>query len=239
MKKISIAILALTLCTTSVFAKKIFEFKTGIVESVGKEKSNVMGFKSSSTINSTMYFRDYGNEYVEVGEATSDDGKKSKIMTKVKNGVVYHVDYDEKMIMKMDTKSLGGKFKQQDLEELKKAFGIKKVGEEKILGYKCDVYEGDSIKIWSHKGIELRSKMTIMKGVTSQKVANNVKFNVPVGDDKFKLPDFPIKTMKEIMQMDSGSNKDIDLNDENMQLPSGLGDLLSPEQMEQLGDLLK
>lgn len=239
MKRLGMLVLALTLCATSVFAKKIFEFKTGIVESVSKENSNVMGFKSSSTTNSTMYFRDYGNEYVEVGEATSDDGAKSKVMTKVKDGVVYHVDYDEKMIMKMDTKSLGGKFKQQDLEELKKAFGIKKVGEEKILGYKCDVYEGDSIKIWSYKGIELRSKMTIMKGVTSQKVANNVKFNVPVGDDKFKLPDFPIKTMQEMMKMDSGANKDMDLNDENIQLPSDLGDLLSTEQLEQLGDLLK
>ena len=70
--------------------------------------------------------------------------------------------------------------------------GGKKIGDEKFLGYTCEIWDVMGAKQWMYKGTVLKLEMTVM-GIKTVKEAVSAKFNVSVADKHFKLPDFPIQ----------------------------------------------
>jgi len=175
--KIWSVVFALILATNALNAQtKRYEIKSGIIEYAISGGGNMMGIKTQIEGTSKAFFKEWGE--VELHEERT----KSIIMgreenthqtTKIHNGKVYVVDYEQKTIVNGT-----------------------KTGEESVLDYLCEVWETPKIKLWLHKGVMLKSKVKVM-GITHTTEATNIQFNISVSDDDLKLPDFPIKTMEE------------------------------------------
>lgn len=209
---------------------KRYEVKSGIIEYTTSGGGNMMGIKTQITGMGKAVFKEWGN--VELRQ----DVTKSIIMgreeqteqtTKIVNGNVYVVDYDQKAIVQYDASTLM-QTQHKDLgkstKELMHAMGAKQIGEEAVLDYTCEVWESPLVKLWLYKGVMLRSKANIM-GITHTTDATNVQFDVPVSDEDLALPDFPVKTMQEI-QKNKGTS------------PSEMPQM-TPEQMQQMQEMMK
>lgn len=218
---------ALILTVSTLHAEtKRYEVKSGIIEYAVSGGGDMMGIKTQIEGKNKAIFKEWGN--VELYEDTT----KSVIMgteehtrqtTKIDNGNVYVVDYVQKIIVQYAPEMLL-QSEHKDLtkgsKEILLAMGGKKIGEETILGYVCEVWEAQQIKLWLHKGIMLKSEVNIM-GMTHTTVATDIKLDTSVSDEDLKLPDFPVKTMDESMK-----------NNNNM--PQ-----MTPEQMQQMQEMMK
>jgi len=232
MKQIKIlsAVFALILATVNLNAEtKRYEIKSGIIEYAISGGGNMMGIETKTEGKSKAFFKEWGE--VELHEETT----KSVIMgreenthqtTKINNGKVYVVDYEQKTIVQYEyDPSMLGHSEHKDLaksgKEMMLAMNATKTGEESVLDYLCEVWETPKIKLWLHKGVMLKSKVKVM-GITHTTEATNIQFNISVSDEDFKLPDFPIKTMEE----------------NNGNTPSQMPQM-TPEQMQQMRDMMK
>ena len=206
---------------------KRYEVKSGIIEYTVKGGGNMMGIQTKIEGTSKALFNEWGK--VELHEDTT----KSVIMgreehtrqtTKIDNGKVYVVDYEQKVIVQYDPATLM-QSEHKDIAKSSKemilSMGGKKIGEESIQGYACEVWETPQIKLWLHKGILLRSEANIM-GITHTTEATDIKLDASVSDEDLKLPDFPIQTMEESMK------------NNNSNMPQ-----MTPEQMQQMQEMMK
>jgi hypothetical protein len=135
---------------------------------------------------------------------------------------VFVVDYEQKVIVQYDPDTLmQSEYKDiaKNSKEMLLAMGGKKIGEETIQGYACEVWETPQIKLWLHKGIMLKSVANIM-GITHSTEAININLDASVSDADLKLPDFPIQTMEESMKKNN--------------MPQ-----MTPEQMQQMQEMMK
>lgn len=213
---------------------KRYEIKSGIIEYVISGSMNMMGMQSKTEGTGKMLFKEWGNVELHYEEkTTSVMGRieKQKELTKMENGKFYAVDYDEKVIITHSPEMLkDAKYNNiQKGKEMMKQMGGKKVGEEKVLGYKCEIWEFMQSKIWMHKGVLLKSESNIM-GTKHTTEARSVKFNVKISDEDLKLPDFPVKSMQQMMQ----ERMQMPQNDAPDQMPQ-----MTPEQMQQMQEMLK
>lgn len=230
MKQIKIWAVVFTLILTVSFLQaetKRYEVKSGIIEYTVSGSGNMMGIQTKTEGKSKILFKEWGN--VELRE----DRVKSVIMgreeqtrqtSKIENGKVYVVDHSHKIIVQYDPSTLM-RSEHKDLvkssKEMILSMGGKKVGEETIQGYKCEVWKTPQIKIWLHKGIMLKSEANIM-GITHLTEAMNIILNTSVSDEDLKLPDFPIQTMEESMK------------NNNSEMPQ-----MTPEQIQQMQEMMK
>jgi hypothetical protein len=230
MKQIKLWAILFTLIFTvsSIQAEtKRYEVKSGIIEYTVNGSGNMMGIQTKTEGKSKILFKEWGN--VELRE----DRVKSVIMgreeqthqtSKIENGKVYVVDYAHKIIVEYDPNTLM-QSEHKDLvkssKEMILSMGGKKVGDETIQGYTCEVWKTPQIKIWLHKGIMLKSEANIM-GITHLTQATNITLNTSVSDEDLKLPDFPIQTMEESMK------------NNNSEIPK-----MTPEQMQQMQEMMK
>ena len=227
-------VFALILAVSTINADtKRYEIKSGIIEYAVKGGGNMMGIKTQIEGTSKAFFKEWGN--VELNEETT----KSVIMgreenthqsTKINNGKVYVVDYEQKTIVQYEyDPSMLGHSEHKDLaksgKEMMLSMNGTKTGEESVLDYVCEVWETPKIKLWLHKGVMLKSKVKVM-GITHTTEATNIQFNISISDDDLKLPDFPIKTMEEKMKEDNGNTPS--------QMPQ-----MTPEQMQQMQEMMK
>jgi len=212
---------------------KMYELQSGIVEYEISSGGSMMGVKTSTKGTKTLYFKDWGNvnlmreiKTVEI----NGKGKSENSLAKFENGIVYSVDEEEKIIMKMDMKDAvnamgqGKSSMTQTGREMMQQMGGKKVGEESILGYSCEVWEFQWGKVWGHKGIPLKTQSTMM-GISQQEIAKKVQFGVTVPASKFVLPNYPIRSMDEMMM-------------QNFEKSSAKEDM-SPEEVKELKELMK
>ena len=224
--KIGSAIVILMLMVNLLHADtKRYEVKSGIIEYTTTGSGEMMGIKTQMSGKSKLIFKDWGN--VELHQSTT----KSVVMgreehtqdtTKIENGKVYVVDYEQKLIIEHDPSSL--MFSQhKDLtkssKEILRDMGAKKVGEESVHGYTCQVWEMPQMKLWLYKGIALKSQANLM-GITNTMEAIHIHLDVTVSDEEFKLPDFPHKTIQK-------SNTPPDMPQ------------MTPEQMQQMHEMMK
>jgi len=219
---------ALILSVSTLHAEtKRYEIKSGIIKYTVKGGGNMMGIQTKIEGTSKALFSNWGN--VELHEDTT----KSIIMgreehtrqtTKIDNGKVYVVDYEQKVIVQYDPSALM-QSEHKDLAKSSKemilAMGGKKTGEASIQGYDCEVWETQQIKLWLHKGVLLKSEANIM-GITHSTEATNINLDASVSDEDLKLPDFPIQTMEESMK------------NNNSNMPQ-----MTPEQMQQMQEMMK
>ena len=221
MKKIAIVLtlsLLLINCGKSETEKSVdnqykrYPVESGIVKYKTTTKGKVMGSNISGNGESTLYFKNYGA--LELTEDTSTQtteinlfGKKNKTeeknhsMTKMENGMVYSVDFDKKKIHKMENigaTMLKGVDVNKVGKEMLETMGGKKIANEKFQGYDCEVWDLNGNKQYFYKGIPLRSEMKMM-GITTITEATSVKFDTKVSDSKFKLPDFEVVEVENMM----------------------------------------
>jgi hypothetical protein len=198
---LSCFVLFLTGLTTA--GQKRYEYKSGIVEYRITAKGNMYGMTITEEGNSRLVFKDYGNIQIDSENTiTNSMGQKTvnKSLDKLDNDVLYSVDFQEKVITKAKLSELNDEMaKYRDVTALLKAEKAKKIGHEKILGYPCEIFQFKYGKIWIHKGIPLKSESDVM-GMKRVEIATSAKFNININDKEFILPNYPIKSWKEMIQ---------------------------------------
>jgi hypothetical protein len=197
-------ILMLIMALTAGFTKglKRYHVKSGIVEYKIEGSGNILGFKTSEQGTSKLVFKDWGNLEIKKEETTRSREGRVRSLTKFAGGTVYVVDFEERIIHKYSPEMLKD-MKDKDLsktgKEMLEAMGGKKVGNGKILGYPCEIWQAMGSKIWIYKGIPLKIYSNIM-GLKRTETAVRAEFDVKVADAVFKLPDYPVKKLEDEMR---------------------------------------
>lgn len=235
MKSVSLKLVVIfsIVFTLNLYAgQKRYEIKSGIIQYEVKSTGNVMGFATNAKGKSTLYFKDWGQLELNKDEITQESfgGKEiQKSMTKLEGNILYSVDYDEKVIIKYDINSMKNdqKLLIADKNFLKNNGG-KKIGTEKVLGYKCDIWEIHGQKVWIYKGIPLKMSGEMM-GIKTEEYATKATFNTTIPSKNFNLPNFPIKNFHEIISEERTEQNE---NNNNSMMPS-------QEDMNQFQDQMK
>ncbi len=177
---------------------KRYPVESGIVKYKTTIKGKVMGSNISGNGESTLYFKNYGALELTEDQSTQTTeinifGKKNKTeesnhsMTKMEN-------VGATMLKGVDVNKVG--------KEMLETMGGKKIGDEKFKGYDCEVWDLNGSKQYFYKGIPLRSEVEMM-GITTITEATSVKFDTKVSDSKFKLPDFEVVEIENMMGSES------------------------------------
>lgn len=231
MKKVSpVFVFLLILGTTYLFADmQRYLVKSGEVQYKITGNGSMMGIETKLEGESSLYFKDYGSIELTKEKTTQDIMGQKEIeedITKFENGMVYSVDLEEKVIykQKIPIDSDDELFQNRDENSLK-SIGGKMIGNDKVAGYKCDLWELNGAKICIYKGVPLKTE-TIVMGTTHTQVATSVKFNISIADDKFALPNYPIKSMSDIRAQ---RQEEMKQQMENM----------SPEEKKMMQDMMK
>ncbi len=232
MKRLTL-ILALAILTISAFAQnklKRYDVKSGIVEYETTISGKMMGSTISGGGTEKLFFKDWGA--IELKEAESSQTTTIKIfgkgktetenthsINKLDNGESYIVDFDKKQIyasrdMAMDmTKAFHPDADAGEVgESMLESMGGEKVGNEKFIGYDCEVWEFSGGKQWLYKGLMLKLEMTML-GITTITKATTAKFNINVANKFFNLPDFPIQKEEGYMDNEEYEDDMEDMND--------------------------
>lgn len=224
MKLLAVLLITFGLTTLSAETKR-YEVKSGIIEYSITHSGNMMGMQTQGSGKAKTVFKEWGSVELHSEESqTSTMGMKEhdKQMTKIEDGIVYTVDFDQKVIYKQSIEALansGDKDFVSAGKEMLTSMGGKKIGEDKFMGYDCEVWEMMTVKIWLHKGVMLKTEADMM-GIKNTMVATKVELDVSVPDDAFKLPDYPIKEGQQQNPMN--------------EMPQ-----MTPEQMQQMQDMMK
>ncbi|WP_198305626.1 hypothetical protein [Arcobacter vandammei] len=194
-------------CATSIFASqnRAYDVKSAIIEYaiVAESQNNKEYIKGSSK----MYFKDFGD--LEITDTTMiqkvfDEEEKERNIVKISKDTMFNVDFDEEIIYssKVASDENGSSRFVLNKENLEK-MGASWVGNETILGYKCDIWQLGDDRIWTYNAVPLRQISKSSSGMQMQeaKIAN---FNIDIKDDKFKLPNFPIKQIDEMFINEEG-----------------------------------
>jgi hypothetical protein len=106
-------------------------------------------------------------------------------------------------------------------KEMMKSMGGEKVGEEKFMGYTCEVWKMLAVKVWLYKGIMLKSESDMM-GMKHTTTATKIDFDTSVSNDDLKLPNFPIQKPPAMPKQEENN------------MPQ-----MTPEQMQQMQEMMK
>lgn len=213
---------------------KRYDVKSAVVHYRSKVSGIVMGSTISGSGTESLYFKDWGavelveEESTQTNEVNVFGTKKIETVdihtiNKMNNGENYHVDFDRKSItltriadtdLMQQTNTNATEVGKNMLESM----GGKKVGDEKILGYACEIWEILGAKQWMHKGVVLKLEATIM-GITTIKEATSAEFNISIADKYFNLPDFPIQEVEGFINNEEYDDE-VDEMDEKMEILS-------------------
>lgn len=190
---------------------KRYGLKSGMVHYKTKIKGKVMGSTINGSGTEELYFKNWGaielkktdekkTTHINIFGQKKTEVEENHTINKLDNGKSYSVDMKNKIIyvqrdpaMEM-VKTFGKGDAEKTGEKMLESLGGKKTGQDKILGYTCDVWEIPGGKQWIYKGIPLKLQMTVM-GITTTNEAVKAEFNRPVPDKYFKLPDYPIEEL--------------------------------------------
>jgi hypothetical protein len=194
---------------------KRYEVKSGIIEYQTSTEGNVMGFKIEGEGTKKVVFKDWGAvELVEEKKTENNMGQRSKThnLSKFDNGITYSVNFDDKKILKGDQKGMFNTLttSHDNMAEAGKSMlesmGGKKIGEDKIQSYECEIWEVMGQKVWLYKGLTLRMEVNVM-GIKTIEEAIMIKLNSSIDSEDLNLPDFPVMEL-EGMQMPALDNEE-------------------------------
>ncbi len=191
---------------------KRYEVKSAIVTYKTTITGKVMGSTITGSGAENLYFKNWGNVELKEEQSTQTTHTnifginktkidKTHVINKLDNGKSYTVDFKRKKIMlRRDgamemTKMFADGDVSKTAKQMLEGMGGKIVGQESILGYKCDIWDVMGTKQWLYKGLPLKIEATIM-GITTTSIATSAKFNVSVPDKYFELPNFQIEEME-------------------------------------------
>jgi hypothetical protein len=199
-KTLIFLICSLTLIASSTMAEsKRYTIKSGVVD---------YSISSSGTVKGTghgkLLFKDYGNlEISSQSLETTMMGMTdtTRDLNKFENGTIYSVDFEEQVIVEINPEAMQ-QFQGQDMSQMGldmlKAMGAEKSGTEKILGYSCDLWTAKGASFCLYQGVPLKTVIKTM-GMTQTSIATSARFKVSLSDSDFALPDYPHKTLDQMM----------------------------------------
>ncbi|MEA1914257.1 MAG: hypothetical protein U9N30_02975 [Campylobacterota bacterium] len=221
-------ILGLILCSNFLWASsKRYEVQSAIVHYTSSSQGEVFGMKTTSTGKSILTLKEWGA--VETMEETLSQSSMGQTdtthtLTKIDHDSVYLVDFDDKTITKVSNPMMK-KETAQSGKEMLESIGAKKIAQEEILGYPCEVWEGMGSKMWFYKGIMLKSEALSM-GINYTMIATDIQINISIEDEQFDLPNFPIQEgMKS--QHDDIPQEQMPSAQELQKMMQNLGDMFS------------
>lgn len=217
--------------TTLSAETKRYEVKSGIIEYTITHSGNMMGMAINGKGTAKTVFKEWGNVELHSEESQSTTmgmKEREQEMTKIDNGEVFIVDFNENVIYKY-TPELLANSENKDIiktgKEMLTGMGGKKIGEEKFMGYHCEIWQMMHVKLWLHKGLMLKSEADMM-GMKHSTVATKIDLDASVSDNDLKLPNLPIRSASEMMMYEDGGNQE--------PMPQ-----LTPEQMQQMQEMMK
>jgi hypothetical protein len=146
----------------------------------------------SSNGTETMYMDNNGKRSARYSELTTKSlGSTTKTNQIViqKDTIIYSIDMIKKTGVKqtfhIDPKDL--EKWEKTAEELYGDLGFKKIGEEVVIGKKCDIWEGMSTKVWIWQNLSLKSEINIFGKTLIE--AKKVEVGGSIDKSKFEIPD--------------------------------------------------
>ncbi|OQX72709.1 MAG: hypothetical protein B6D59_07790 [Campylobacteraceae bacterium 4484_4] len=216
---------------------KRYDIKSGIIEYKLSGGGSMMGISTKTEGHAKVIFKDYGNVELRdevISSTTMGQTTKNRNLSKFVGGTIYSVDFEEKRIITMSPEMLKNKKDLQKLgKEMMEQMGGKIVGKGKILGYPCEIWEVMGSKIWLYKGVPLKSESNMM-GMKHTEVATKAKFNVHIPDSAFKLPDYPVMTMSQMIQQEMQKSQQPEKETAPEQMPQ-----IDQKQMQQMQEMMK
>ena len=225
MIKISaVVLLGLGLTIANANQMQKYDVKSAKIEYELKGSGDVMGMIQIKSIGKKrLIFDDYGvrslEEMSEVKKETTSGNtqvNKTHTMVYMNDAVIYKVDFEKKIINRMENQGVamaamfgGGKNIKESGEAMMKKMGGKKLGEAKVLGYTCIVWDLMGTKQCIYKGIPLKIESDIM-GMKSTEIATKAEFDIAVSSDDFKLPDYSVYDFDIDRMMEGKEPKELD-----------------------------
>jgi len=206
-----------------------------------EEKSGIIEFEISGTMNSgkeSLFFDNYGRREAKHTQTTVTvpglNMKQTSNQISIMDGDwMYNIDLDKKTGHKMKAPLLEELTEGQGTDDLGKVgkemlkqMGGKKVGEEKIMGKNCEIWEveGMGTKVWIWNGLSLKTE-TNMMGMIVNQIVTKIETNISIPNEKFEVPQGitmtegnpmdQLKGMKgldQLKDLDLSKLKDIDLS---------------------------
>lgn len=194
---------------------KRYNVESGIIKYV----TTIAGTVSGGTVNGSgkvqLYFENWGARELENEESSTTtevvipisnvkitDVSNIHRTDKIDNEMIYSVDYETKTIFtKSDPLIELMRLNDYDALEAGRKMLISMGGvqseNENFKGYDCEVWTTLGSKQWIYKGITLKMVTTIADITTTQE-ATDIKFDISVNENYFKLPDYPHKDIEEL-----------------------------------------
>lgn len=196
-----------------------YDIKSAIIEYDIVGNGQVMGTKTTLSGKSTLYFKDFGaTELTDeiVSQSVMGEIEEEHTILKIVNDKVYTVDFNDEVVyrqkMVLDETNPFMNIKNKDAFL---SMGAKSIGQEKILGFLCDIWELGEDKIWVYNSVPLKFVSQSMD-INQVQEAKKAVFNVQIEDSKFKLPSFPIKDVEDIINDSSIESIDLSPEQEKM-----------------------
>jgi len=225
----------LVISVSSLFADtKRYEVKSAAITYKISGDGSIMGMPAKLSGNKTLIFKDYGALELSKEHRVQTIMGQEEIedeITKFDNGVIYSVDNEENVIYKQtipkDQKDI---YFNQDGKKGLESLGGVKVGSEKIAGYKCDIWNLSGVSMCIYKGLPLKIETETM-GIKETQIATKVQLNISLDDNKFKLPNYPIRTMKDIMEENQKQMENLPLEQQKMmeEMMKSMGGIVEDE----------
>ena len=151
----------------------------------------VLTKETNLTLNgkATLRFKDWGTTLLsrDEGLVVTSGALKSRqnIASEEKQTkeALYTVDFKNEKIHKHKN-SISNTLKEQS------TVGLKKIGEDEILGFHCEVWVGQGVRKCLYKGLPLKIESEVL-GISYHKIATEVMFDINSSSEVCSLPDFP------------------------------------------------
>lgn len=201
---------------------KRYNVKSGIVSYQTTISGKVMGGTVKGSGTATLYFKNWGGLELREEESnqtttvsimghTTTQKTQSHVMNKLDNGESYLADFEKKQITvrrdpMMDIINQSGSNASDVGKNMLESMGGKKIGEEKFMGYDCEIWEIMGAKQWIYKGVMLKIDMSVL-GIHTVTEAITANFDIAVADKYFELPDFPISKDQDFLNNQDFQNE--------------------------------
>jgi hypothetical protein len=186
-------------------APHIYDVRSGRVTYSIKGSGQILGSQITTVGKERLIFDRHGaktiTETVEVkkqnilGQTKTD---KTHTMTYLNGAIAYQVDFERKRIVRMPNPATSlGALMTEGISPAKqgrillKQMGGKQIGEDTVLGFRCEVWKLMGTTQCLYRGIPLRIESNIL-GIKTTKIATEAAFDIALDPKAFTLPDFPI-----------------------------------------------
>jgi len=182
---------------------KKYLVKSGKVTYAIQGSGNIMGTTQKLKGKKRLIFDQYGfrelNEEATVSKMNifgNEKVDKKHRMTLLNGTKAMQVDFNHKKIMEINIPGMALMVAAANQnvagmgEKMLKQMGGRKVGQEKVAGYTCDVWKMRVATQCIYKGVPLKITTNVL-GIQRTEVATEAQFEIAIPESSFRLPDFP------------------------------------------------